>query len=384
MPRFMHLIAALLISTVMLALASPATSQEVLGKDKAEWIKILKSDPKPELRRAAVIALGIIGPTQKDVLPELSKALTEDKDEFVRLQVVAILGTAVRTGERKKDQPEVRDVLATLVDVLKDDKSAAVRAQTASLIGKLGEHAKPAIGNLESALKDESAGVRAAAANALGQIGVDAKATFEKMVPLFRDSDSNVRFATAYASARIGADPLAVVPYLNQLIESDASVDVRREAAKSIGLIGAPAAKAAVPALIKALTTDKEDEIRRQAALALGKMGIEVNFAMKDILRVFREDKDTTVRLYLIRSMSSALGRGMRSFVKDLAECLPKEPDGNVRLAIVQEFGALGVDAVDALPALQQAESDVSLQIREAARQAIDRIRKPAKKDIKN
>lgn len=377
MPRVLRLFAAVSMPILMMALASPARSQqEVLGKTKAEWVKVLHSDPKPELRRASVIALGIIGPTQKDVLPELTKALLEDKEEFVRLQVVAILGTASKT--------EVSPVLSTLVDVMKLDKSAAVRAQTAALIGKLGDQAKPAIGNLETALKDESPAVRAAAVEALGRVGPEAKEAFEKMVPLFRDADNNVRFATAYAAARIGADPLAVTPYLNRLIESDTSVDVRREAAKSIGLIGAPAAKVAVPALVKALRTDKEEDIRRQAALALGRMGGEVNSAMKDILVCFREDKDKTVRLYLIRSMSSALGRGMKEYVKDLADNLHKENDGNVRLAIVQELGVLGADAVDALPALQEAETDVVLSVRDAARVAQEQIRKPTKKDKKN
>lgn len=376
MPRTLHRIAVLSLPILMLAVTSPAPSQEVLGKGKAEWITILKSEPKPELRKAAVIALGIIGPTQKDVLPELNKALVEDKDEFVRLQVVAILATAKAN--------EVRDVLETLVNTLKHDKSAAVRAQTASLIGKLGEFAKPALGSLEVALKDESPSVRAAVVNSLGQLGAEAKALVEKLIPLFRDADANVRFATAYAVVRMGANPLSVVPYLTQLIEADPSIDVRREAIKSVGLIGAPAAKIAVPALVKALRTDKEDEIRRQAAIALGRMGSDLSTAMKEILASFREDKDKTVRLYLIRSISGALGRGMKEHVKDLADCLQKESDGNVRLAIVQEFGALGVDALDALPALRQAESDVVLQVREAARQSIDQITKPAKKVIKN
>ncbi len=377
MSRTARFVALAFLPVLMLALASPASSDEVpgTGKTKAEWIKILKSDANQELRRAAVIALGIAGPTQKDVLPELSKALVEDKSEFVRLQVVTILGTANKSA--------VSVVLETLVEVLKHDKSAAVRAQTAALIGKLGEHAKPAIGNLEGALKDESASVRAAAVTSLGQIGPEAKPTLDKMVPLFRDADTNVRFATAYAVARIGADPLVVIPYLNQLLESDSSVDVRREAAKSIGLIGAPAAKIAVPSLVKALRNDKEEDIRRQAALALGRTGLEIHQGMKEILAAIKEDKDKTVRLYLIRSISSALGRGTKVYVKDLADLLQKEVDANVRLAIVQELGALGSEAGEAVPALQDAENDVALQVREAARIALEQIRKPVKKDVK-
>lgn len=378
MPRTLRVLAFLAIPACVLALTSQAPSQnkdEILGKTKTEWIKILQSDTNPEFRRAAVIALGISGPTQKDVLLELNKALQEDKSEFVRLQVIAILGTA--------NKSEIRDLLSTFVDVLKLDKSASVRAQMAALIGKLGANAKPAISSLENALKDENAGVRAAAVSALGAIGPEAKGTLDKMVPLFRDADSNVRFSTAYAVARIGADPLVVVPYLNQLVESDMSVDVRREATKSIGLLGAPTAKIAVPVLVKALRTDKEEEIRRQAALALGTMGNELNQGMKEVFNALREEKDKTVRVYLIRSMTNALGRGMKYYVKELAEHLAKEMDGNVRLAIVQELGALGPDAVEALPALVEAETDLVLAVREAARTAQEQIRKPVKKDIK-
>ena len=82
------------------------------------------------MRKAAVIALGIFGPGDKDVLPALSKALAADKDEMVRLQIVAVLGSL--------KSEVLRDSLPTLADTLKDDKSSAVKAATATLIGKLG------------------------------------------------------------------------------------------------------------------------------------------------------------------------------------------------------------------------------------------------------
>jgi HEAT repeats len=104
---------------------------------------------------------------------------------------------------------------------------------------------------------------------------------------------------------------------------------------------------------------------------------------MKEILEVLRNDKDRTVRLHLVRSIPTCLGSGMKEYVKDYADWLNKEPDADVRLAIIQELGALGPAGNEALDALAVAESDVVLQVREAARQAIVQIKEVPKKEPK-
>ena len=223
-------IAAVIGAVLISAGAGAARAQEVLGKTKAEWLGVLQKDPKPELRKAAVIALGILGPAQKDVLPVLSKALQEDKDELVRLQVVATLGSLGRN--------ELKDLVPTFADVLREDKSAAVRAQTAALFAKLGDAARPALTTLEKALGDMNPQVRAAAADAIGRIGPEAKNSIPKLVPLCKDMDVAVRFAVASSFGRIGDDALFALPDLAQMLEADASVDVRRGAARSLGLTG--------------------------------------------------------------------------------------------------------------------------------------------------
>jgi len=60
--------------------------------------------------------------------------------------------------------------------------------------------------------------------------------------------------------------------------------------------------------------------------------------------------------------------------VKELADQLIKDPEGDVRLAIVQELGALGPAAKDALPALKRAVTDVQLSVRDAAKAAVKKV----------
>jgi HEAT repeat protein len=368
---------ALLTAIFFLSLAGPARSEddEILGKKKAEWLIILEKHEKPELRKAAVIALGIIGPGKKDILPVLVKALDKDKDDGVKLQIVSILGNL--------EAKELRDTLETLADVLKKkSESAAVKAGAATVIGKIGLSAKPALSTLIAALKEPDASVKAAAVEAIGRIGPEAaKPAMVEMLPLLKNPELSVRFATIYAFSRLGPEAVFVVPDLNQVLESDASADVRQEAAKTIGMFGPAAGKFGVPALVKALREDKSEEVRRKAATALGKMGAEIKPAVATMKEAMRKDSDRTVRLHLVRALSSALGNDLKDLVKDLAECLGKEPDGDVRLAIIQELGALGPPAKEAVKALRDAESDLILQVREAARMALKQIEPPKKKE---
>ena len=367
-----------LLAILFLASASQIRSQddEVLGKRKAEWLTILEKDEKPRMRKAAVIALGIYGAGKKDILPALTRVLDKDKEESVKLQVVTILGNV--------DPKDLSDSLETLSNVLKKkEESAAIKAATATVIGKLGVKALPALNTLIAALKEREPAVKAAAVEALGKIGPDAaKASLLEMLPLLKDPDVSVRFATVFAYGRFGPDAAFVVPDLDQVLEADSSADVRREVAKSIGFMG-PAAKVAIPSLAKALREDKSEEVRRQVAAALGKMGLDIKLVAASLKESLRKDPDRIVRVHLVRSLSSALGSELKEHVKDLAEWLNKEPDGDVRLAIVQELGGLGPPAKEANKALQDAESDIVLQVREAARVALKQINPPKKTEPK-
>ena len=92
------------------------------------------------------------------------------------------------------------------------------------------------------------------------------------------------------------------------------------------------------------------------------------------MIEAMKKDPDKSVRIFTVHALGNGLGPTLRDFVKDLAERLPKETEGEVRLAIVQELGALGPDAKEALPVLQQMVTDVQITVRDAAKQAVKKV----------
>src|SRR5260370_41270264 len=98
-----------LCALMLLLLALPATSARVhvvaddeptvRGKKAAEWLEMLEKGPKVERRRAAVVALGILGPKVPGVVLGLSDAL-KDADPAVRRTTAQTLGQMGPDGRR--------------------------------------------------------------------------------------------------------------------------------------------------------------------------------------------------------------------------------------------------------------------------------------------
>jgi HEAT repeat protein len=385
------------------ALAQPDTPT-VAGKTKAEWLKILAGDKSARLREGAVAALMIYEPRDRAIIDAVRDALN-DKAERVRLRAVdgvavfilsearestglldslgkilvndpaeAVRARALNVARELKKDDQQRKIVPALADALRGDKSPGMRAGAAAALGRIGENARTVVNVMIEALKDPDARVRAAAADGLGRVGDEARAAIPRLVPLLKDPDAGVRLAAAFALGRIGPDAATAVPDLAQALAADADANVRKEAARAFALLGLDA-KAAIPALAKALREDKSADVRQHAALALGKMrGDEVHAVAPIMIEALRQDMDRGVRLFAVHALSNSLGSTLRDFVKELADHLPQEPDGQVRLAIVQELGALGPDAKAALPALNQAVSDVQITVRDAARKAVKKV----------
>jgi HEAT repeat protein len=167
------------------------------------------SDPSPKVRVAAARAILSLDPAESAaaLLP-----LLNDKDEFVRREVAYALG-ATRS----------RTATAALSDRLLNDKEAGVRGAAAVALGHIGDEAGviALVGALAPQLsgfakgkrkREDNPFVMRAAAVALGQI-----------------------------KSRAGTPALLAVVGDEKLPD-----DVRREAVRSLGLIGDPAA---IPAL---------------------------------------------------------------------------------------------------------------------------------------
>ena len=361
---------------LLLAFAAPALRAAdepmVSGRTKGEYLKWLADDPNGRKRQAAVVALAVFGPSDKDVIPALRSALLRDKDEAVRARVVNVMD-----GFSETVLSNEIELFGTVVD---EDKSPAVRAGAARLLGKCGAKAKPTLSRLRRALKDKDASVKASAAEAVGRMGVAGKDAAADLPALLKDADAQVRWAAVFALARIGAAASAVVPDLSAALTGDADINVRKEAARSLGLPGL-AGKDALPALAKGLAADKDAEVRQQCALALSRLAADAKDALPALKDAMMKDADKTVRQFCVAAVSNCLGADLKDAIAEWSERLPKEREGDVRQAMVTELGALGPDGKDALPALQAALSDVQVTVREAAKVAIQRVSAKKKKD---
>src|SRR5437588_12836610 len=102
----------LLLLSLLLCPICFAQEEEVLRKKRSEWLTILKDHKETKLRRAAVIALEVIGPRAKGVLDGLFDAEAKDPDPEVRREIALALG---RMGS------EARGAADVLGQVLKHD-----------------------------------------------------------------------------------------------------------------------------------------------------------------------------------------------------------------------------------------------------------------------
>src|SRR5260370_18297082 len=86
MPRRLRLATLYLVFLPCSILAARATEEDeptVRGMKAGEWLEMLRKDPKPDRRQAALLALGILGPKIPGVVLGVSDAL-KDADVEVR------------------------------------------------------------------------------------------------------------------------------------------------------------------------------------------------------------------------------------------------------------------------------------------------------------
>ncbi|MSR54905.1 MAG: hypothetical protein EXS09_16705 [Gemmataceae bacterium] len=391
---------------IVLAALAPVSAQEktIAGKTKTQWIKALKEDPSPRGREAAIIVLSTMENRDLAIVEAVTDALLGDKAERVRLKAIDGVRAMILTSGTKDQNPlldafgksvstdmaeavrlktaeaikelkkeELRRLAPILADVLRTDKSVQVKVAVATTLGKTGENAKTILKGMIEALKDPDVAVRTAVADAFGRIGFEAAEAVPALRPLLKDADPGVRLAAAFSLGRVGPDGASAIPELSLALASDTDTAVRKESARAFTFLGLDA-KSAVPALAKALREDKSEEVRQQAALALGKMRGQTTGVATAMIEALQKDADKTVRIFITHALGDSLGDGLGAYVKDLAEQLVKDSEGDVRIALIQELGALGPAAKDALPALHLRVTDVQLSVRDEAKKAVKKV----------
>ena len=195
--------------------------------------------------------------------------------------------------------------------------------------------------------------------------------TLSDWAHLLQDPDPSAQ-RKAVEALRVGFDVQAV-PVLNRAAETgDASV--RIEAIRALAQIQPPAPET-IATLSKAMR-ETDPAIQRAAAAALGDVGAVsvLAQALKDPDKNVRRNAVRPLRRVIIRDRSST---ATRAVVTALADAL-KDPDGGVRRAAASSLGAIGPEAVDAIPALAAITMDPDPSVRNATIEALGRIGSPA------
>jgi HEAT repeat protein len=207
-------------------------------------------------------------------------------------------------------------------------------------------------------------------------------ADVRELVKQLQSDDAEVRRGAAKALEEGGAESKPAVPALIHALK-DRDTFVRRFAAQALGAIG-PEARTAVPALTMTLN-DSHKEVQEAAARALGKLGPS---GVQALIALLRDDsKDATMRRQAIDSLSD-LGPAGHSAVPALTALLKEAPGkgkkkagpDDLRVAAAAALGSLAArddtEAVRALEALTDKKAKVGRDLRQAANQALRKIRR--------
>lgn len=256
-------------------------------------------------------------------------------------------------------------------------KDAQARARAALALGELGPDAQRAIPALFKALKDSDENLARDAAQALRAIGAPSRDDLPLLIAGLRDNSARVRGYAVEALGKMGPEARSAVPNLVQILKAkETDPELRQQAARCLGQIGAAAATGGVPALSEALK-DSEAVVREAAAEALGKFGGQARTAAPSLIAVL-DDKETTVRRAALAALA-LIGADAKEVLPKLKPAF-KDADPEIRRHALDVLGRLGPEAVkdkEALEALKVALDDMDLC--KNALDALARIGPPAK-----
>lgn len=345
------------------------------GRKLSDWLTVLREDPTPRKRRGAVVALGQIAAADKDsfatAIFAVGKAMQNDAVPAVRQQAASVL------GQQKVDDAAI--ILLDLKNAVRQEKDPAVRREVAVTLGRFGKLARQAVPALTEALKDPDLAVKSACVEALGRVGPDAHTAAPAILEALKSNDKALTQAAVFALGRVDPeDKSACSAALVRVLKASTDVELRREAITSLGLLGD--ASAEVMAALTTQLSDPNPEHRILTLVAVGALGTGVKAVEAELTRILKSDEDKNVRRLCVRTWCKALGTDAVRLTPLLIERLKADVEFEVRVAIAEEFGALGPAGKPAIPALRQAQKDPQIKVREAATAALKQIEKPIPK----
>jgi HEAT repeat protein len=192
--------------------------------------------------------------------------------------------------------------------------------------------------------------------------------------------DAELRRRAIFSLGAIGSDAAEAVPALAKIVTEDPDRNARHQAALALAKM-APASAAAVPALAQALDHDREPAVRMNAAIALFELGAGARPAMPVLIKALQRRANRTnlaTFSFTIQEMAAlALGRataGTPDGVAALMEALASARTPSKRLVFARALAEIGAPARSAESRLRALLVDDSVEVREAAAEALRKI----------
>jgi HEAT repeat protein len=275
-------------------------------------VKMLPTEPDPEVRAMIARAIGATSAHFDGAVPTLITALQEDRAPAVRVGAAQALG---RIGLRGADAVPV------LITALKDRSNETLREQAAKALGAkgFGDYGNEIAAALTTALSDDSSNVAAAAGDSLGALGPKAIAALPMLRALLRPTTDGNSPPEAYEVLRVlglvGPAGAPAAPECLVALDSN-SPEVRVEAAGALLGLGT-STREAMNTLSSALAfgqdtngTDasvlRKDVVTR-AAVLIGLHSVQATPTLLPQLAALLGDRDPDVRRFAARSFDQVL-----------------------------------------------------------------------------
>jgi HEAT repeat protein len=264
------------------ALGTLGAAADLAGKVVEALVDVLKSGEAPARVAAAEVLEGL-REEARPAIPALLERLAdrEGSTRFVAAWALASI-----------DSTQAGGALPVLREALSHDDSS-LRRKGAQGLGCLGAAATDAAPELVAAMADPKPGVRQAAAWALGETDLASADVLSALRKSLDDPHDPTRINAASSLVVLRAGAADVLPALLAGLKHSDDL-LRKRSAWSLGEIGGDLGKAAVAPLAEALG-DSEADVRTNAARALGKLGAAAEPALPALRRA-EEDPDPEVR----------------------------------------------------------------------------------------
>ena len=361
------------------------------GKDAIPALVELLQDPRPEIRREAILALGAMEKEAVSAGPEIAEHLADNDTAIAATYAIGRIGVIsdrteaqIRANIKSDDKvlsttsawaltsahPENKELRVHVTGHLiarLNDEDPYVRLASARVLAALPPAPEITLPIWERSLEDADATTVAHALDALARLG---KPAVPHLAAALKHKE--LRLQILFVLNGLGPDAAAATESLASLV-NDEDPRVAHAAALALASIG-PDAAPAVPALVKAI--QKSDiENTYSIAYALGEIGPDAGDAKAELLKL-SAGSNREVAL-----ISAWAANKIDPSPETVAKTLPilvaglTSPTAVSRRGSAESLGELGIKANPAIPSLEKAAKDSDPDVRAAVTQALAKIR---------